>query len=299
VGKVVNIASRCAGFIHKGNDGMLVAEMPNPALWEQFQQAIPAIAKSYEARDFARAMRETMALADAANAWIAEQAPWAMNKIEGQQAQVQAVCSQAINLFKQLVILLKPVLPKLAADAEQFLNVPSLSWSDLGTALADHQLKPFTPLLSRVDPKSVEAMIESSKEDLLEMENTSSPEQVIGNGELEKEPLAKEIDFNAFAAVDLRIALIEKAAFVEGADKLLQLTLDLGGVKRNVFSGIKSAYPDPKALEGRLTLYVANLAARKMKFGVSQGMVLAAGPGGEEIYLLSPDAGARPGQRVM
>ena len=244
-------------------------------------------------------MRETMALADAANAWIAEQAPWAMNKIEGQQAQVQAVCSQAINLFKQLVILLKPVLPKLAADAEQFLNVPSLSWSDLGTALADHQLKPFTPLLSRVDPKSVEAMIESSKEDLLEMENTGSPEQVIGNGELEKEPLAKEIDFNAFAAVDLRIALIEKAAFVEGADKLLQLTLDLGGVKRNVFSGIKSAYPDPKALEGRLTLYVANLAARKMKFGVSQGMVLAAGPGGEEIYLLSPDAGARPGQRVM
>ncbi len=288
VGKVVNIASRCAGFIHKGNAGMLVADMPNPALWGHFVEATPSIAKAYEARDFARAMREIMALADAANAWIAEQAPWAMSKIEGQQAQVQAVCSQAINLFKQLVILLKPVLPKLAADAEQFLNVPSLSWSDLGTALADHQLKPFTPLLSRVDPKSVEAMIESSKEDLLEMENTSSPEQVIGNGELEKEPLAKEIDFNAFAAVDLRIALIEKAAFVEGADKLLQLTLDLGGVKRNVFSGIKSAYPDPKALEGRL-----------MKFGVSEGMVLAAGPGGEEIHLLSPDSGARPGQRVM
>ena len=131
------------------------------------------------------------------------------------------------------------------------------------------------------------------------MENISNPVAVAGNGELEKEPIAKEIDFNAFAAVDLRIALIEKASFVEGADKLLQLTLDLGGEKRNVFSGIKSAYPDPAVLEGRLTLYVANLAARKMKFGVSEGMVLAAGPGGKEIHLLSPDAGARPGQRVM
>ncbi len=299
VGKVVNIASRCAGFIQKGNDGMLVADMPNPALWEQFQQATPAIAKSYEARDFARAMRETMALADAANAWIADQAPWAMSKVEGQQAQVQAVCSQAINLFKQLVILLKPVLPKLAADAEQFLNVPALSWNDLATPLGAHQLNPFSALLTRVDPKHVEAMIESSKEDLLEMENNTSTEAIVSNGELEKEPLAKEIDFNTFTTVDLRIALIEKASFVEGADKLLQLTLDLGGVKRNVFSGIKSAYPDPAVLEGRLTLYVANLAARKMKFGISEGMVLAAGPGGKEIHLLSPDAGARPGQRVM
>lgn len=299
VGKVVNIASRCAGFIQKGNDGMLVAEMPNLELWDHFNAATPSIAKAYEARDFARAMRETMALADAANAWIAEQAPWSMNKIEGQQAHVQAICSQAINLFKQLVILLKPVLPKLAADAERFLNVPPLHWKDLGTALGAHQLNPFKPLLTRIDVKHVDAMVESSKEDLLEMENANTPVTVAANGELDKEPLAKEIDFNAFAAVDLRIALIEKASFVEGADKLLQLTLDLDGVKRNVFSGIKSAYPDPSVLEGRLTLYVANLAARKMKFGVSEGMVLAAGPGGEDIYLLSPDAGARPGQRVM
>ncbi len=286
VGKVVNIASRTAGFIQKGNQGMLVADMPNPELWEKFKEATPSIAKAFEARDFARAMRETMALADAANAWIAEQAPWAMNKIEGQQAQVQAICSQAINLFKQLMILLKPVLPKLAADAEQFLNVAPLSWNDLGSALGAHL-------------KNVDAMIESSKEDLLEMDTTAKTDAVAGNGELEKEPLAKEIDFNTFATVDLRIALIEKANFVEDADKLLQLTLDLGGVKRNVFSGIKSAYPDPAVLEGRLTLYVANLAARKMKFGISEGMVLAAGPGGEEIHLLSPDAGARPGQRVM
>ena len=149
-----------------------------------------------------------------------------------------------------------------------------------------------------MEQKDIDALIQSSKEDLLET-STDIDLQVAGNGELEKEPLAAEINFDAFAAVDLRIALIERADFVEGADKLLQLTLDLGGVKRNVFSGIKSAYPDPKALEGRLTLYVANLAPRKMKFGVSEGMVLAAGPGGKEIYLLSPDAGAIPGQRVM
>ncbi|HZJ94787.1 MAG TPA: methionine--tRNA ligase [Thiopseudomonas sp.] len=299
VGKVVNIASRTAGFIHKGNQGMLSAELPNPELWEKFQQAAPSIAKAYEARDFARAMRETMALADAANAWIAEQAPWAMNKVDGQQAQVQAICSQAINLFKQLVIFLKPVLPKLAADAEQFLNVAPLSWADLNHSLGAHQLNPFSALLTRIDPKQVAAMVESSKEDLLEMDNTTNTESTSTNGELEKEPLAKEIDFNAFSAVDLRIALIEKAEFVEGADKLLQLTLDLGGVKRNVFAGIKTAYPEPSALEGRLTLYVANLAPRKMRFGVSEGMVLAAGPGGKEIHLLSPDDGARPGQRVM
>jgi len=299
VGKVVNIASRTAGFIHKGNQGMLSAELPNPELWEKFQQAAPSIAKAYEARDFARAMRETMALADAANAWIAEQAPWAMNKIDGQQAQVQAICSQAINLFKQLVIFLKPVLPNLAADAEQFLNVAPLRWADLSDSLGAHQLNPFSALLTRIDPKQVAAMVESSKEDLLEMDNTVNTESASNNGELDKEPLAKEIDFNAFSAVDLRIALIEKAEFVEGADKLLQLTLDLGGVKRNVFAGIKTAYPEPADLEGRLTVCVANLAPRKMRFGVSEGMVLAAGPGGKEIYLLSPDEGARPGQRVM
>lgn len=299
VGKVVNIASRTAGFIHKGNQGMLSAELPNPELWEKFQQAAPSIAKAYEARDFARAMRETMALADAANAWIAEQAPWAMNKIDGQQAQVQAICSQAINLFKQLVIFLKPVLPNLAADAEQFLNVAPLRWADLSDSLGAHQLNPFSALLTRIDPKQVAAMVESSKEDLLEMDNTVNTESASNNGELDKEPLAKEIDFNAFSAVDLRIALIEKAEFVEGADKLLQLTLDLGGVKRNVFAGIKTAYPEPADLEGRLTVYVANLAPRKMRFGVSEGMVLAAGPGGKEIHLLSPDEGARPGQRIM
>ena len=292
VGKVVNIASRCAGFIHKGNAGVLVAANPEPELWNAFQSAAPGIAEAYESRDFARAMREIMALADRANAWIADKAPWSLAKQDGKADEVQAICALGVNLFRQLVIFLKPVLPNLARDAEAFLNVAPLEWKDLTTLLADHQLNPFTPLLSRIEPAKVEAMVEASKEDL------AAAEAPKGNGELQKDPLAAEITFDTFAAVDLRIALIEKCEFVEGADKLLRLTLDIGDEKRNVFSGIKSAYPDPSKLEGRLTLYVANLAARKMKFGVSEGMVLAAGPGGEDIYLLSPDSGAKPGQRV-
>ncbi|KFJ90401.1 methionine--tRNA ligase [Pseudomonas sp. 1-7] len=293
VGKVVNIASRCAGFIHKGNAGLLVAANPEPELWDAFQAAAPSIAEAYEARDFSRAMREIMALADRANAWIADKAPWALNKVEGKQAEVQQICALGINLFRQLVIMLKPVLPKLAAEAEAFLNVKPQSWADLALPLANHQLNPFNPLLTRIEQPKIEAMIEASKEDLV----AEAPKPQ-GNGELSKDPLAAEINFDAFAAVDLRIALIEKCEFVEGADKLLRLSLDIGDEKRNVFSGIKSAYPDPSKLEGRLTLYVANLAPRKMKFGISEGMVLAAGPGGEEIYLLSPDSGAKPGQRV-
>ncbi|MFI8581956.1 methionine--tRNA ligase [Ectopseudomonas khazarica] len=293
VGKVVNIASRCAGFIHKGNGGLLVAADPEPELWNAFRAAAPSIAEAYEARDFSRAMREIMALADRANAWIADKAPWALNKVEGKQAEVQEICALGINLFRQLVIMLKPVLPQLAADAEAFLNVAPQTWADLAQPLANHQLNPFSPLLTRIEQAKIDAMTEASKEDLAA--EAAKPQ---GNGELAKDPLAAEINFDAFAAVDLRIALIEKCEFVEGADKLLRLSLDIGDEKRNVFSGIKSAYPDPSKLEGRLTLYVANLAPRKMKFGISEGMVLAAGPGGEDIYLLSPDSGAKPGQRV-
>lgn len=293
VGKVVNIASRCAGFIHKGNGGLLVAADPEPELWNAFRAAAPSIAEAYEARDFSRAMREIMALADRANAWIADKAPWALNKVEGKQAEVQEICALGINLFRQLVIMLKPVLPQLAADAEAFLNVAPQTWADLALPLANHQLNPFSPLLTRIEQAKIDAMTEASKEDLAA--EAAKPQ---GNGELAKDPLAAEINFDAFAAVDLRIALIEKCEFVEGADKLLRLSLDIGDEKRNVFSGIKSAYPDPSKLEGRLTLYVANLAPRKMKFGISEGMVLAAGPGGEDIYLLSPDSGAKPGQRV-
>ncbi|HEK1684752.1 TPA: methionine--tRNA ligase [Pseudomonas putida] len=294
VGKVVNIASRCAGFIHKGNEGVMVAGDAAPELTEAFLAAAPSIAEAYEARDFGRAMREIMALADRANAWIADKAPWSLAKQEGKQDEVQAICAQGINLFRQLVIFLKPVLPVLAADAEAFLNVAPLEWNDLQSRLENHKLNPFKALMSRIEPAKVEAMVAASKEDLLAAEGKAPA----GNGELGKDPLSAEIEFDTFAAVDLRVALIVKAEAVAGADKLLQLTLDIGDERRNVFSGIKSAYPDPSKLEGRLTMMVANLKPRKMRFGVSEGMVMAAGPGGEEIYLLSPDSGAKPGQRI-
>ncbi|MFT8232210.1 methionine--tRNA ligase [Pseudomonas guariconensis] len=294
VGKVVNIASRCAGFVHKGNEGVLVAGDAAPELSEAFLAAAPSIAEAYENRDFSRAMREIMALADRANAWIADKAPWSLAKQEGKQDEVQAICAQGINLFRQLVIFLKPVLPLLAADAEAFLNVAPLTWNDHLSRLENHKLNPFKALMSRIEPAKVEAMIAASKEDLAA---TQSPVPA-GNGELTKDPLSPEIEFDTFAAVDLRVALIVKAEAVEGADKLLRLTLDIGDERRNVFSGIKSAYPDPAKLEGRLTMMIANLKPRKMRFGVSEGMVMAAGPGGEEIYLLSPDSGAKPGQRI-
>ncbi|MBF8721293.1 methionine--tRNA ligase [Pseudomonas guariconensis] len=294
VGKVVNIASRCAGFIHKGNAGVLVGGDAAPELSEAFLAAAPSIADAYENRDFARAMREIMALADRANAWIADKAPWSLAKQEGKQDEVQAICAQGINLFRQLVIFLKPVLPVLAADAEAFLNVAPLTWSDHLSRLENHTLNPFKALMSRIEPARIEAMVAASKEDLAAAEAAAPA----GNGELAKDPLSPEVEFDTFAAVDLRVALIVKAEAVEGADKLLRLTLDIGDERRNVFSGIKSAYPDPAKLEGRLTMMVANLKPRKMRFGVSEGMVMAAGPGGEEIYLLSPDSGAKPGQRI-
>ena len=295
IGKVVNIASRCAGFIHKGNAGVMVEANAAPELTDAFMAAAPSIAEAYEARDFSRAMRETMALADRANAFIADKAPWALAKQEGKQDEVQAVCALGINLFRQLVIFLKPVLPALAADAEKFLNVAPLTWDDHKTLLTNHTLNPFSALMTRIDPAKVEAMTAASKEDLVDTNAEAAPK---GNGELTKDPLSAEIDFDAFAAVDLRVALILKAEHVEGADKLLRLTLDIGDEQRNVFSGIKSAYPDPAALEGRMTMMIANLKPRKMRFGISEGMVMAAGPGGEEIYLLSPDSGAKPGQRI-
>lgn len=293
VGKVINIASRCAGFIARGNNNLLVKANAAPELWSNFQQAIPSIAEAYESRDFNRAMREIMALADQANAWIAEKAPWALNKQEGKAQEVQAICTMGINLFRLLILTLKPVLPALAEKAEGYLNIPPLTWTDGQTPLPEgHTVNEFKPLMTRIEQEQVNAMIEASKEDL-KAENAPK-----GNGELVKDPLAPEIEFDTFAAVDIRVAKILKAQSVEGADKLLQLTLDIGDEQRNVFAGIKSAYKDPSKLEGRLTVMIANLKPRKMRFGMSEGMVMAAGPGGEEIYLLSPDSGAIPGQRV-
>jgi methionyl-tRNA synthetase len=290
VGKVVNIASRCAGFITKKFDGKLAAELGEPELLQTFQNAGDKIAALYEAREFGRAVREIMALADIANQYIDEKKPWALAKVAGKESEVHAICSVGLNLFRYLLIYLKPILPHMSENAERFLNVKPLTWNDHQTTLANHAIQNFEPLLTRVEQDKLDAMMNESKEDLTQ----TTPQ---ATGPLADDPIGEMIDFDTFAKVDLRIARIIDAKAVEGADKLLQLTLDLGGETRNVFAGIKSAY-EPEQLIGKLTVMVANLAPRKMKFGISEGMVCAAGPGGKEIYLLEPHEGAVPGMRV-
>ena len=297
VGKVVNIASRCAGFISKRFDGQLSAEIAEPALYQSFVDQGVSIAQHYEDRDFGRAIREIMALADQANRYIDEKKPWVLAKEAGKEQAVQDACSVGLNLFRALMTYLKPVLPQMAENVESFLNTGALSWDALQQPLEGTTINKFKPLLQRVDEKAVEALLDESKESLqaaaVETEEKSSSATI----EAAIEPIADEIQYEDFAKIDLRIARIVKAEAVEKADKLLQLTLDLGEEQRNVFAGIKSAYT-PEELEGKLTVMVANLAPRKMRFGVSEGMVLAAGPGGKEIHILEPDSGAKPGMRV-
>ena len=289
VGKVVNIASRCAKFVTKGNDGILSSTIADNALWQQVSEAGNKIAEHYENREYSKAIREIMAQADAANEYIAAKEPWKLNKDPSQQQQVQDICSLGINLFRLLLTYLKPVIPAMAADGEAFLN-DQLTWDSIKQPLIGHQINNFKPLLQRVEQEKVEAMVEASKQ---EVEQAT---KVVLEGPLADEPIAAEINFDDFMKVDLRVARIVKAEAVEGADKLLALTLDIGGETRNVFSGIKSSY-QAADLEGRLTVMVANLAPRKMRFGISEGMVLAAGDD-DGIYLLSPDSGAKPGQRI-
>ncbi len=297
VGKVVNIASRCAGFIVKKFGGRLSAEWPQDDLHRAGIDTAARVAEAYEKREYGKAMREIMALADRLNQYIDEQQPWVRIKDESQQASVQDTCSIGLNGFRQLVILLKPVLPRLAAEAEAFLKLPEQQWRDLETPLLDHEINKFKPLMTRIERERIDAMIEASKEANAQEPKAASPASDEPGPDADIEPIADEIRFEDFARLDLRVARIVKAEAVEKADKLLRLTLDVGLEQRNVFAGIKSAYR-PEDLEGRLTVMVANLAPRKMRFGVSEGMVLAAGPGGKEIYLLSPDEGATPGMRV-
>lgn len=301
VNKLVNLASRTAGFIAKKYDGQLSATVAEPDLYQQFIDAGESIAEQYENREFARAIREIMALADIANKYIDDKAPWALAKEEGKEQEVQDICSMGINLFRVLMTYLKPVMPKLTERSEAFLN-ETLTWASINTPLQGHQINKFKALFQRIDPKQVEAMVESSKAsaaaEAAAKETLATEKQAASQSELDKEPIAEQIDFDTFAKTDLRVALIAKAEHVPKANKLLKLTLDLGGETRTVFAGIKSAY-SPEDLEGKLTVMVANLAPRKMKFGLSEGMVLAAGPGGEDIHILSPDSGAKPGQRIM
>jgi methionyl-tRNA synthetase len=296
VGKVVNIASRCAGFIAKRFDGRLAEALPAPELFAAFIAAGDSIAEAYERRELSRAVRETMALADRANQYIDEQAPWVVAKQAGREADLHGICTQGLNLFRVLIGYLRPILPGTAAAADAFLRVPPLTWAVLAEPLLGREIDPFRPLMTRVDPERVAAMVEASKEDLAATGDVASA-SAGSNPHLAREPIAEVIDYDAFARLDLRIARIAAAERVPGADKLLRLTLDLGGETRNVFAGIRAAYA-PEDLVGRLTVMVANLAPRKMRFGVSEGMVLAAGPGGGDLFLLAPDAGAEPGMRV-
>ncbi|MGM0858494.1 MAG: methionine--tRNA ligase [Pseudomonadota bacterium] len=292
VGKVVNIASRCAGFVKKLGGGRLSAHCSEPQMVARFIAAGDGIAEDFEAREFSRAMRSIMELADEANTYIAEKEPWVLAKQQGRDAEVLEICSVGINLFRQLMIYLAPVVPAMAEQSRVFLNVDTLDWESRHDLLVDHDINKFKPLMQRIERDKIDAMIDASKEDLVEEQKLKQAPK----GPLTEAPIAPEISFEDFSKVDLRIARIAKAQYVEGADKLLQLTLDLGGETRNVFSGIRSAYA-PEALEGRLTVMVANLAPRKMRFGLSEGMVLASA-NEDGIYLLSPDSGAEPGQRV-
>lgn len=287
VGKVVNIASRCSKFI-TNESGVLSSRIENEALWDQVTGVADSIANYYENREFGKAIREIMAQADSVNEYIAEQEPWKRNKDQDQKQQVQDICSLGINLFRIILIYLKPVVPVMAEAGEFFLN-DKLSWESIKQPLLSHKINQFKPLMQRVDKDKVEAMVSASKEE-------TNPEKKASSGPLSVNPIANEISFDDFMKVDLRVARIINAEIVEGADKLLKLTLDLGGEKRQVFSGIKASY-DPEKLIGQLTVTVANLAPRKMRFGISEGMVLAAADE-EGIYLLEPDSGAKPGQRI-
>ncbi len=289
VGKVVNIASRCAGYINKKCSGRLATSLENPALFDEFVNQSEIIANKIENREYAHAMRDIMALADKANQYIDEMKPWVLAKENDQGQQVNAIYTMGLNLFRVLMIYLKPVLPAMAEQAEQFLNINALQWSDLNTPLLDHVINKFKPLMTRIETTKIEAIKEESKESMTEQKTNTTHQNI--------DPIAEEISFDDFAKIDLRIAKIVNAEHVEGADKLLKLTLDIGLDKKQVFAGIKSAYR-PEDLIGRMTVMVANLAPRKMRFGLSEGMVLAAGPGGQELFLLSPDEGARPGMRV-
>ncbi|MGH8503488.1 MAG: methionine--tRNA ligase [Gammaproteobacteria bacterium] len=294
VGKVINIASRCAGFIDKRFEGRLCEPDFTTDVGYDPAGVSSEIGELYESREFGKAVRRIMQLADSANQYIDAKKPWALAKQSDKSSELHSVCSTALALFRDLMIYLSPILPAIARGSEEFLNVPPLEWKHVHQPLpAGHRIHSYKPLITRIEPREIAAMIDASKETGSNAPAAASNEQTA----LEKDPIAPQISYEDFAKLDLRLAEIVQAQPVEGADKLLQLRVNLGGETRTVFAGIKQAYT-PEQLIGRLTIVVANLAPRKMRFGVSEGMVLAAGPGGKDIFLLKPDAGAKAGMRV-
>ncbi|WP_290890410.1 methionine--tRNA ligase [Arenimonas sp.] len=312
VGKFVNIASRCAGFISKRFDGQLAATLPDPAMYARFVEGVREVAASYARDEFGQAMRQVMALADEANRYIDERKPWVIAKQDGADAELQAVCTQGLNLFRLLAAALKPVLPATVARAEAFLRAPVARWGDIAAPLTAHAIAPFEALMTRIDPKQIEAMTEASKEDLKPADappaggavgGTSVPKPSAKSFGAEAPPTEGKavatIGIEDFAKLDLRIGKVLECGFVDGSDKLLRFLLDAGELgQRQIFSGIRGSYAEPDKLVGRSVVFIANLAPRKMRFGLSEGMILSAGVDGGALALLDADAGALPGMPV-
>ena len=297
VGKLVNIASRCAGFIQRGG-GRLAAQLPDPQLYAEFAALRGTIAELYDARDYSAAIRGIMGLADRANQYVDTHKPWALAKDPAKSAEVLAVCTQGINLFRVLMSYLAPVLPDMAEKAGKFLNISFAEWESVATPLFDHPIAVYEPLALRLDPKVVAQLVVPAAPAGAPAAAPAKPDKKGKEVNIPAPTTPGRISIDDFAKLDLRVANVLDAKFVDGSDKLLQLTLDLGGEKRNVFSGIRSAY-DPAKLVGRQVVMIANLEPRKMRFGVSEGMVLCASPdSGPEVFLLAPDSGAQAGMKV-
>lgn len=294
VGKFINIASRCAKFITQYFDGKLAATCSEPALYQEFAQAGDEIAAHWDNMEFSHAIRKIMSLADRANQYIDEKKPWSLIKDENQKQEVQNVCSMGINLFRVLMIYLKPVLPHTAKQVEDFLQIPALQWSDKDKPLTNHAIREFQPLLNRIDPKQIEGMKMSAQQEI-EQPKTETKTAASATPETKSE----YISIDDFSKIDLRIAKVLEAEAVEGADKLLKLKVDIGNETRQIFAGIKSSY-QPEQLIGKQVVIVANLAPRKMRFGMSEGMVIVASGEGEnkELFIVSPEEGAKPGMKV-
>lgn len=314
VGKFVNIASRCAGFISKRFDGQLSAQLPNAEFYHRGYSNFADIQTAYEMGDLNQAVRLIMTFADDANRYIDKKKPWVIAKQEGADSELQAVCTQGINLFRLLAAALKPILPNIAKQAELFLNAPITHWHDAEQPLLSHRIGDYQPLLTRIDPKNIEAMIEASKDSLAPVGATevatagkkkASSEHKIAtsvaptvNSEADGSSSAN-IGIDDFAKLDLRIGKVLECEFVEGSDKLLRFKLDAGNLgERQIFSGIRAAYQEPEKLVGRSVVFIANLAPRKMRFGISEGMILSAGSGGDDLFLLDVDTGSKAGMPV-
>lgn len=310
VGKFVNLASRCAGFIGKRFDGKLSDALPDPAQYDRFVAALAPIREAYERNDAASAIRQTMALADEANKYIDDTKPWVIAKQDGADAQLQSVCTQGLNLFRILVAALKPILPRTCAEAEAFLSAPMTSWEDVARPLTTHVIQPYTALFTRIDPKLIDAMTDASKDTMAAPAAPAVTTAKPAPSKAETTPAAVSnpqsptatpslIGIDDFAKLDLRIGKVLVCEFVEGSDKLLRFELDAGELgKRQIFSGIRASYGEPEALVGRSVVFIANLAPRKMRFGISEGMILSAGFDGGALALLDADGGAQPGMPV-